>query len=97
VSCGGNILYPQGKFNFLSFLCPEGGDKRDGWVALFYKYVGIVSPDEQAEWQKALCQQLGLTGKLRIAHEGINGTLVHLPLPFYIALYIDELLFALKI
>ena len=42
-------------------------------VALFYKYVSIDNVGDVAASQKALCQKLGLTGRLRLAGEGING------------------------
>ncbi|MES2571438.1 MAG: hypothetical protein V4710_15465, partial [Verrucomicrobiota bacterium] len=45
-------------------------------VILFYKYVPIVDPDAFAAAQRALCSDLGLKGRLLIATEGINGTLV---------------------
>ena len=44
-------------------------------IILFYKYVTITNPKEILKWQKSLCAQLGLKGRVIIAHEGINGTL----------------------
>jgi len=44
-------------------------------VILFYKYVPIVEPGKFVADQRALCESLGLKGRVLIAHEGINGTL----------------------
>ncbi len=45
-------------------------------VILFYKYVDLRNAVEMiAEQQKRICRKLELTGRLRIAPEGINGTL----------------------
>lgn len=43
-------------------------------VILFYKYTPIADPEKLREEQKALCQELGLKGRMLIAAEGINGT-----------------------
>ncbi len=45
-----------------------------GTILLYYKYVNIQSPIEIQKWQKELCASLGLTGRILLAHEGINGT-----------------------
>lgn len=45
-----------------------------GKVLLFYKYIFIEYPKQIVKWQKKLCQELGLTGRIFIGHEGINGT-----------------------
>lgn len=45
-----------------------------GKVLLYYKYIEIEYPEQVAKWQRALCQELGLKGRIIIAHEGINGT-----------------------
>jgi len=45
-----------------------------GRVLLFYKYVSIQYPKQQQKWHQRLCASLGLTGRIIIAHEGINGT-----------------------
>ena len=42
-------------------------------VALFYKYVRVPDPEAAAAAQRALCAGLGLTGRVRLAGEGING------------------------
>jgi UPF0176 protein len=44
-------------------------------VILFYKYVDILDADIFAGHQRALCESLGLKGRILIAAEGINGTL----------------------
>lgn len=45
-----------------------------GTILLFYKYVTIQNPVAIQTWQKELCTKLGLTGRILLAHEGINGT-----------------------
>jgi UPF0176 protein len=47
---------------------------KDHQILLFYKYISIEAPEQLATQQRVLCEQLGLTGRLIIAHEGINGT-----------------------
>ncbi len=44
-------------------------------VILYYKFV--ILPDAQAEmvWQRKLCENLGIKGRILLAAEGINGTL----------------------
>ncbi|HTF94448.1 MAG TPA: hypothetical protein VK632_15470, partial [Verrucomicrobiae bacterium] len=44
-------------------------------VILFYKYVEISDAELFAGRQRALCESLGLKGRILIAAEGINGTL----------------------
>lgn len=46
-----------------------------GKILLFYKYVDITYPEQIRKWQEKLCKQLALTGRVLIAHEGINATL----------------------
>lgn len=48
-------------------------------VALFYKYVMVPDPQATAVNMKALCESLSLTGRLRLASEGINGLLAGSP------------------
>ncbi len=43
-------------------------------IVLFYKYIQIADPEALMNSQRALCQQLGLKGRLIIATEGVNGT-----------------------
>ncbi len=49
--------------------------KNEYQILLFYKYVWIENPKEVMEWQRNLCESLGLKGRLIIAKEGINITL----------------------
>jgi predicted sulfurtransferase len=46
-----------------------------GKVILFYKYVSIPNPHQLAQWQREICTQLGLKGRIILGHEGINGCL----------------------
>jgi len=45
-----------------------------GNVLLYYKYVAIAYPKHIMKWQKKICRDLSLTGRIIIGHEGINGT-----------------------
>lgn len=44
-------------------------------ILLFYKYVQIRYPKSIMKQQRALCESLGLKGRIILAHEGINATL----------------------
>lgn len=44
-------------------------------VIIFYRYVTIEAPQVLMERERAVCEVLGLTGRVIIAEEGINGTL----------------------
>ena len=44
-------------------------------VILYYKFVPIKDPEAVRLWQRALCEQLGLKGRILISEHGINGTL----------------------
>lgn len=44
-------------------------------VVLYYKYRELEDATAQCQWQRKLCEQLRLTGRIRVATEGINGTL----------------------
>jgi predicted sulfurtransferase len=44
-------------------------------IILFYKYVTIQYPKQILKWQKKICQELNLKGRIILAEEGINGTL----------------------
>ncbi len=44
-------------------------------VLLFYKYVDVDLPEELAAHVRTLSTELSLTGRVIVAHEGINGTL----------------------
>lgn len=43
-------------------------------ILLYYKYVQIENPTEVKDAQKALCQSLGIHGRILVSAEGINGT-----------------------
>ncbi|HZG83329.1 rhodanese-related sulfurtransferase [Paenibacillus sp.] len=43
-------------------------------VLLYYKYVKIENHEEYAKEHLAFCKELGLKGRILVAHEGINGT-----------------------
>lgn len=45
-----------------------------GRILLYYKYVHLDEPGAILKWQTRLCKKLGLTGRIIIATEGINGT-----------------------
>ena len=44
-------------------------------IILFYKYVSIQYPQQILKWQKKICKELNLKGRIILAEEGINGTL----------------------
>ena len=44
-------------------------------VQLFYRYVQLADPQAVVTQQWCLCEELGLSGRMRIAFEGINGIL----------------------
>ena len=44
-------------------------------VILFYKFVPITDTETVMYWQRALCEKLGLKGRVLISNHGINGTL----------------------
>ena len=58
-------------------------------VILFYKYTNIQDSQAVQTWQRSLCQKLNLTGRIRLATEGINATLEGLQAD--IATYIEEM------
>lgn len=43
-------------------------------ILLYYKYISIENPVELRDAQRALCQRLGIKGRILISTEGINGT-----------------------
>ncbi|TDQ41444.1 rhodanese-related sulfurtransferase [Aureibacillus halotolerans] len=43
-------------------------------VLLYYKYVPIDDPESFADIHLAMCKEIGLLGRILVAHEGINGT-----------------------
>jgi UPF0176 protein len=44
-------------------------------VLLYYKFVPIRDTESVMFWQRALCEKLGLKGRVLISKHGINGTL----------------------
>jgi UPF0176 protein len=44
-------------------------------IILYYKFVTVTDPDMVMRWQRELCRNLGLKGRIIISKHGINGTL----------------------
>lgn len=44
-------------------------------IILYYKFAPIGDPETVMFWQRNLCEQLGLKGRILISPHGINGTL----------------------
>ncbi len=44
-------------------------------IVLYYKFVPVSDSESVYLWQKALCEKLGLKGRVLISNIGINGTL----------------------
>jgi UPF0176 protein len=44
-------------------------------IILYYKFTPISDPEMVKLWQRALCEKLGLKGRILISKHGINGTL----------------------
>ncbi len=49
-------------------------NKEEYIILLFYKFIRIKDPHVLCEREKAVCSVLGMTGRMLIAEEGINGT-----------------------
>uniref|UniRef100_A0A7N6F9Y4 Thiosulfate sulfurtransferase/rhodanese-like domain-containing protein 2 n=1 Tax=Anabas testudineus TaxID=64144 RepID=A0A7N6F9Y4_ANATE len=58
----------------MSHISEDGLQMGPGQVLLYYCYCQVEDPHVICAWQKALCEKLHLTGKVRVATEGINGT-----------------------
>lgn len=43
-------------------------------IILFYKFVTVTDPEALRDAQRALCERIGIKGRLLIAKEGVNGT-----------------------
>ena len=43
-------------------------------IALYYRFAPLSDPEAVRLWQRALCRQLGLTGRIIVSPQGINGT-----------------------
>ncbi len=44
-------------------------------IILYYKFIPITDTETVLFWQRALCERLGLKGRILISAKGINGTL----------------------
>lgn len=44
-------------------------------VILYYKFIPVKDPAMVMNWQRELCQRLGLKGRIIVSKHGINGTL----------------------
>ncbi|KAK5615289.1 hypothetical protein CRENBAI_003488 [Crenichthys baileyi] len=66
-----------------------------GKVLLYYRYCHVDEPHAVCAWQKALCEKLHLTGKIRVAAEGINGTVggTNVATDFYIGAMLSHPVF----
>ncbi|XP_061895592.1 thiosulfate sulfurtransferase/rhodanese-like domain-containing protein 2 [Entelurus aequoreus] len=58
----------------ISHVPEEHLGKGPGKVLLYYRYCRVEEPHVICAWQRTLCELLHLTGKVRVATEGINGT-----------------------
>ncbi|TSK45882.1 Thiosulfate sulfurtransferase/rhodanese-like domain-containing protein 2 [Bagarius yarrelli] len=58
----------------ISHLSEDKFSEGPGEVILYYRYCQIKEPRLIRDWQNELCSRLHLTGKVRVATEGINGT-----------------------
>jgi hypothetical protein len=55
---------------------PKFASEDNNGVILFYNYTNLLDTAAQLrDWQEELCLALNITGRTRIAQEGINGTL----------------------
>ena len=43
-------------------------------IALYYAFTPLPDPEAVRLWQRALCEKLGLRGRILISRDGINGT-----------------------
>lgn len=43
-------------------------------ILLYYKFQPVADPEAVRLWQRALCERLGLRGRILISRHGINGT-----------------------
>lgn len=49
-------------------------DLKESRILLYYCFTPITDPTAVMLWQRALCERLGLTGRILISEHGINGT-----------------------
>ena len=47
---------------------------REPKVLLFYLFTPLADPEAIHQWQRVLCESLGLRGRIIISPHGINGT-----------------------
>ncbi|NXG22065.1 TSTD2 protein, partial [Grallaria varia] len=73
-SCSPSLTCSASNTLFLFVHLYHAMGSKVGEVLLYYCYCEVKDPEILCAWQKALCQHLHLTGKIRIASEGINGT-----------------------
>ena len=51
-------------------------DEAGAWdVVLFYKYARVNDPEEVLRWSERYCRENEILGRVRLAPEGVNGTL----------------------
>ena len=43
-------------------------------IALYYAFTPLADPEAIRLWQRALCEKLGLRGRILVSKDGINGT-----------------------
>ena len=43
-------------------------------ILLYYKFAPLSDPEAVKLWQKSLCEQLNLKGRILISKHGLNGT-----------------------
>lgn len=48
-------------------------------IIIFYKYTRVADPAGFVAWMRAMCEDVGVKGRMLIAHEGINGTVEGTP------------------
>jgi len=70
---GGRRL-PKGESDRYGSGVACGCDPSAGAIVLFYAYVPLVDPAALVSRLRLACERGGVTGKLRVAAEGINGT-----------------------
>ncbi|HEX9594582.1 MAG TPA: rhodanese-related sulfurtransferase [Candidatus Saccharimonadales bacterium] len=74
-SRGSDILPPlkaiNNIFDKLIFVVTKVSEK----IILYYKFVPVADPDITMRWQKELCSNLELKGRIVVSKDGINGTL----------------------
>lgn len=52
----------------------QGAEALPYRVLLYYNFVPVPDPQHARDEMEALCQELGLLGRILIAKEGLNGT-----------------------